>query len=168
MVKKRTKKIDAVKKAPEKKVNKSDAEILAAAKQLRKDAKDNQAALGALDGQQLVAQQRPGYVRRWARGTEQRLDQLKKKGYSFVLAEEKPGNVLTTDIGTAKSQIVGTDKNGGARRDYLMEIPEELYREDLKIKENKTQRLADAQKHVEHDVDELATPEGRSKIYQPF
>ena len=162
------KKIDTPKKTRKKKVNKSDAEILAAAKKTREEAKATQKSLGAIEGQQLVARKRDGFFPRWARGTEQRLDQLQKKGYSLVRAEEKPGAVLTTDIGTAKSQIVGTNKDGSARRDYLMEIPEEIYREDLKIKESRTQKLADAQKHVEHDADELATPEGRSKIYRPL
>lgn len=147
-----------------KKVDMSDEQILKAAKKRREAAKKEK---GPLEGQVLFAPSRPGFVRRWVQGSEQRLDQLTKKGYSLVKDAETEGQVLTSDLGTAKSQIVGTQKSGAARRDYLMEIPEELYLEDQKIKEQKTQQLADAHKHVEHDADELATPEGRSKIYQP-
>lgn len=151
-----------------KKVDMSDEAVLKRAKATRLAAKKHQDGLGALDGQRLVAKQRKGYIRRWVNGSEQRLDALLKKGYSFVKKNETAGSCLTTDIGSAKSQIVGQTAAGSARRDYLMEIPEELHAEDQKIKEQRVQTQANSYSGIERNVDELATKEGRSEIYKPL
>ncbi len=165
-IKKVIKKADAVKVEAVKTADRSDSQVLADARVRRKDAANIKGA--ALEGQVLNVPPKEGYVRRWVRGSEQRLDQLSKKGYSLVNSETNSSGSRSTDLGTSTSQIVGTAKDGGARRDYLMEIPEELYLEDLKIKEQKTRRLGETYSHVEHNADELATPEGRSKIYRPL
>lgn len=159
----KTKKIDD----PVKKID-SDKDILAQARQRREDASKEQKSIGALPGQRLVAAKIPGLESRWVNNTPGRVDAMLKRGYSFLKAKKETGSILTTDIGTAKSQIVGTAATGGALRAYLMVIPQELYRENQKIKEQRTQTQADAYKGIEHDSDKLATPEGRSAIYKPL
>jgi len=146
----------------------SDKDIVAMARQRREDARKEQESIGALPGQRLVAAKIPGFESRWVNDTPGRVDALLKKGYSFVKAKKETGSFLTTDTGTAKSQIVGTAATGGALRAYLMVIPQELWEENQKIKEQITQTQADAYKGIERDADKLATPEGRSEIYKPL
>lgn len=84
---------------------------------------------------------RPGMVQRWINSSPGRIDQAQLGGWSFVRDPEasKSGDKRqteneTTDIGTAMSRIVGEAYEGGGRRAYLMEIPEELYNEDQAVK----------------------------------
>lgn len=146
----------------------SDADIIAQARLRREAAREEQKSIGALPGQRLVAPRIEGFESRWVNDTPGRVDAMLKKGYSFLKAKKETGSILTTDTGTAKSQIVGTAATGGALRAYLMVIPKELWEENQKIKEQITQTQANAYKGIERDTDKLATPEGRSEIYKPL
>lgn len=143
----------------------ADAAIIAQARDRRRAKEEKRKELGALPGQKLVAEKRKGYVRRFVNGSPERLDTVFDKGYSLVSNSDTDG-VLTTDLGSAHSQIVGKNAAGGARRDYLVEIPEELYREGQKSKEKAVRTQASAVSRNERDARKLATPAGRAEIYE--
>lgn len=144
-----------------------DADILKAAKARRKKIEDKRKKLGALPGQKLFAEPIPGYRLRWVNGNTDRLDTLLNKGYSLVSNSRKNDCTLTTDLGTAKSQIVGTTKSGEPERHYLMAIPEEIYREDQITKEQVVVDRSAAVSRNERDTRKLATAAGKAELYEP-
>lgn len=91
----------------------------------------------------------PGFVARWFKGAPDRLEMAKRAGW-----EDAPAGLAekATDVGTRQSAVVGglTDDNQ-PRRDYLMMIPEEIYKEDQRRK----QELVDA---VEATIVRSGTP----------
>ncbi len=75
----------------------------------------------------LVAAHRPGYVRRFVNDWPGRLARANVAGYEHVIdenAEEDEGRA------SYRSEIVGVNEDGSPLKAYLMEIPEEYYRED--------------------------------------
>lgn len=106
---------------------------------VRRDARKAQSVrLGRLPGQKLVAPQRPGYHRHWANDVGSRLDDLQNKGYTFVTPSvDGDENIRSTDAGTRTSQAVDQKTGGGEITAYLMEIPEQWYRDDQQEKENR-------------------------------
>lgn len=150
----------------EKKID-ATADILKAAKKRRNQAEEKRKTLGALPGQKLFAEPIPGYRLRWVNGETKRLDTLLNKGYSLVSNSRKDDCTLTTDPGSAKSQIVGTTKSGEPERHYLMAIPEEIYREDQIIKEQVVVDRSAAISRNERDTHKLATAAGRAELYEP-
>jgi len=156
------KKVDTVKK----KINTS-ADILKAAKDRRNQAEKKRKALGALPGQKLFAEKMPGFELRWVSGNADRLDTLLNKGYSLVSNSRKDDCTLTTDLGSAKSQIVGKSSSGVPERHYLMAIPEEIYREDKITKEQVVLTQSETVKRNERDTHKMATAAGRAELYEP-
>jgi len=145
----------------------TDKTILLDARRRRKKQKDKLKSLGALPGQKLVAPNRQGVVRRWVNGDTMKLDDALNKGYSFVSNNENDSCILTTDLGSAKSQIVGKSPSGAPLRAYLMEIPEEMYREDQEVKEAITRKQSESFEYIERDTRKLATARGKAEIYEP-
>lgn len=85
----------------------------------------------------LSVPQRPGYVRRWVNDIDERIEMFKQAGYEIVADEAMP----IGDQASKDSQPLGATRRksvGRGRYAYLMEIPEDLYREDQlnKIKRN--------------------------------
>ena len=152
--------------APVKKID-ADSSIIRAAKARRKKVESKRKKLGALPGQKLFAEKIPGYNLRWVNGTAERLDTLLNKGYSLVSNSRKDDCTLTTDLGSTKSQIVGTAKSGEPERHYLMAIPEEIYREDQITKEQVVIDRSAAVSRNERDTRKLATPAGKAELYEP-
>lgn len=87
----------------------------------------------------LAVPEKPGYQRRWFKGTAGRIQQAQRAGYRFVDPEEVGTNNFdlggdakasgNTDLGNSRVSVVaGADGEGGqSLRMYLMEIPNELY-----------------------------------------
>lgn len=150
----------------EKKID-ANADILKAANLRRKKIEKKRKKLGALPGQKLFAEKIPGFELRWVNGNAARLDTLLNKGYSLVSNSRKDDCTLTTDLGSAKSQIVGTTKSGEPERHYLMAIPEEIYREDKITKEQVVVDRSVEVSRNERDTRKLATAVGKAELYEP-
>lgn len=71
--------------------------------------------------QRLAYADRAGYHRHWFNDEPGRLARALEAGYEHV----------KNDHGQTVSTVVGTARGGGALHAYLMEIPEEWYREDM-------------------------------------
>lgn len=69
--------------------------------------------------------QREGFHRHWFNDVPGRVDRAKEAGYEHVKGSDQR-NV---------SRIVGTAEGGGALTAFLMEIPEEWYKEDMDIEQ---------------------------------
>lgn len=95
---------------------------------------------GFLQGQQLLAAQRPGFVRRWVNDEKGKLDRRQDQGYTFVGegAANEPFEATSDDIGSRKSQRVGVTDDKQPLRAYLMEIPEDFYKQDQQEKARRT------------------------------
>lgn len=119
---------------------------------------------GALDGQNLFAPQREGFKRRWVNGNENRLATLQDKGYTFV--EDSNNVTASDDLGNRKSVLVGTNKDGTPRRDYLMETPEQFYAEDQQEKENSIRKTEQMVRNVQVGGDK-GLGNSRSTVYDP-
>jgi hypothetical protein len=74
----------------------------------------------------LKAPKRPGYVRRWFNDSPGRIERAREAGYELVMADD----------GKRVSHLGGKDDKGEPVMMYLMEIPEEYYREDQDAKRN--------------------------------
>ncbi len=79
---------------------------------------------------------RPGYVRRWVNDTEGRLMQAEQGGYQFATDQNLQIGAVDVDnenrdLGARISRVV--DKSTGQKA-YLMEIKEDFYAEDQKVK----------------------------------
>lgn len=88
--------------------------------------------------QKLAVPEKPGFHRRWMKGTAGRINQALRAGYTFVDPSEVGVNNFdlggdaktsgNTDLGDSRVSVVaGGDSEGQAMRMYLMEIPNELY-----------------------------------------
>lgn len=95
----------------------------------------------------LTAENREGYVRRWFNGKGNRLSRAQQAGYTFVEDDTFIGEGAesrNSDIGSAVSQIVGTNEDGSPLRAYLMEIRREWYEEDQAAKQAAIDEREDA------------------------
>jgi len=76
----------------------------------------------------LTAPKRPGFVRRFVNDKGDRIENFKAAGWTAVDAETSVG-----DPKAGKAQSIGSSANpdvGGGQRAVLMELPEEIYKED--------------------------------------
>ena len=74
--------------------------------------------------QKLATEQRDGFVRRWFNDEPGRIAQALGAGYTYV--DDSRGHMTF---------VVGKASAGGGLAAYLMEIPEEFYREDQEAKD---------------------------------
>jgi hypothetical protein len=70
--------------------------------------------------------QREGFHRHWFNDVPGRVDRAKEAGYEHVKSNE----------GKPVSRTVGTAEGGGALTAFLMEIPEEWYKQDMATEQN--------------------------------
>ncbi len=120
--------------------------------------------MGSLPGQTLIGGQKDGFVRRWVTNEAANLDRKLSKGYSFVDNDDAP----TTNIGSVKSHITGTQKSGETQLSFLMEIPEGFHTEDQQEKERQIARMQGDALNPEMDAPGLGSgPEGSTR-YDPF
>lgn len=151
-----------VQKLDEEKAANPDPDIdFEVAKERRLKHRREMAASGALPNQKLVAPRREGYVRRWVNDDGTRLEDLQDKGYSFV-EDTTSGDpdILSSDLGNRKSQIVGRKADGSPLTAYLMEQPSPFHEEDSQEKE--------ARRHeVERQIKKGAVSADGNPINQP-
>lgn len=89
--------------------------------------------------QKLTAPTREGKVRRWVNDNGGRVSMAEQGGYDFVaddgiqIGETAIGSG-NQDLGSRVSRVVGTKEDGSPLRAYLMEIDEDLYKEDQEAK----------------------------------
>lgn len=112
----------------------SQQETVETAKPVRKASRKERIPLGS-PRQKLSAPTVAGKVRRWVNDSGGRLPMAEQGGYDFVQDNgEKIGDTNigsgNQDMGSRISRIVGTKEDGSPLRAYLMEIDEDLYRED--------------------------------------
>lgn len=81
----------------------------------------------------LDAEAREGYHRLWVNDyPEGHLQQALDGGYQFTNAGENAGDdLLSHELGSMRSEIVGTKPDGSSMRGYLMEIKQEWHDEDM-------------------------------------
>lgn len=110
----------------------------------------------------LTVPERKGYVRRWVNDVEGRLQMAEQGGYQFVENQsfQVGGPDVSNenrDLGSRKSYVV--DKSTGMKA-YLMEIKEEYFREDQRIKMREVDEIDAAIKRgTLHDDDARYVPE---------
>ena len=80
--------------------------------------------------QRLQADVPLGMTGRWTNDTPGRIQRALEGGYEFISSD---GDVVQDRSG-CRSEIVGTGRDGGAMRAYLMAIPTVLYEEDQAAK----------------------------------
>lgn len=99
---------------------------------------------------QLAVPQRQGYTRRWINDDGKgRLQKAQEGGYNFV---DDPDLRVGEDDGGSRtdsrvSRVVGTKKDNTPLRAYLMEIPDEYFREDQASKQAELDEVDRAIKH---------------------
>ena len=112
--------------------------------------------LGVARARLAVADRDPNYEYRWMKGSADRLAAAENGGYEYVESPVKVGEGAkdgNTDMGSRVSQVVGHNTDGSPRRDYLMRIPKEFYREDQAAKQAEIDKVdaaikrGDAHKH---------------------
>lgn len=93
---------------------------------------------------------RPGFVRRIIVDRAGRLQDALNAGYQFVTEATLHGDAAPKDLTERESvdsrisRVVGTNEDGSPQRGYLMEIPEELYWEDQRAKQERIDRMESA------------------------
>ena len=96
----------------------------------------------------LLKEIHPGYRFRWVKDQSGRLTTMYNRGYDFVPYDSRLGigeesTDGNTDVGGRVSVIAGADassKEGGYRQ-FLMMIPEEIYSEIQKLKQEKNDEV---------------------------
>jgi len=106
--------------------------------------------------QKLAVPEIPGFHLHWMRGDPARLQQALRAGYTFVEDDEidlvnlgvadselESGN---TDLGSRISVLASSSPNelGNAERLYLMKLPEEYWRQDQALLEERSETFASA------------------------
>jgi len=93
----------------------------------------------SVDPKTMEEFKKKGLVPHWVNDVKSRVNDLQLRGYTFVNdptkeieAGEDSGN---SDIGSAVSKVVGTNKDGTPQRAYLMVQQKEFYEEDQMEKE---------------------------------
>ena len=107
----------------------------------------------------LSAPKREGFERRFVNDKGNRLADLQEIGYTFV---EDTG-IATHGPGTRVNRLAGTQESGAPLKTYLMEIPEEYYREDMQDKD-------EALREYDRAINEGRDPNGEvdpSTSYRP-
>jgi hypothetical protein len=110
--------------------------------------------------QRLQADVPTGMTGRWANDTPGRIQRALEGGYEFISSD---GEVVQ-DRNGCRSEIVGTGRDGGAMRAYLMAIPTLLYEEDQRAKAalNKERMTA-----IKRGEPSQAADQDRSAFYTP-
>jgi len=82
--------------------------------------RSNRKPFGTLE-QTMAYESRPGFHRHWFNDVKDRISRAQEAGYEHVTNKE----------GKNVQMVVGTAEGGGALQAFLMEIPEEWYKEDM-------------------------------------
>jgi hypothetical protein len=95
----------------------------------------------------LAYPDRPGFHRHWFNDTTGRIQRAQEAGYEHVIADGKP-----------MQKVVGTAEGGGPLVGFLMEIPEEWFREDMAAQQRE---IDDKEKAIKRG--ELESQEGDNR-----
>lgn len=87
--------------------------------------KRNRADLSSEAQLRLRAEKRPGFVRRWVNDADGRVQHF-QENLDYEIARNEKGEAIST--------LVGSDGKGSGMRAYLMETPEDWYRESQEEK----------------------------------
>lgn len=88
--------------------------------------------------QKLSYPAREGYHRHWFKDSlPGRIDDALAAGYEHV--KDKQGRIV--------ARVTGVSPGGGPETSYLMELPEELYRQDMAAQEAENDKLDNAIRH---------------------
>jgi hypothetical protein len=110
--------------------------------------------------QRLQADVPTGMTGRWTNDTPGRIQRALEGGYEFISSD---GEVVQDREG-CRSEIVGTGRDGGAMRAYLMAIPTVLYEEDQRAKADLNKERMTAIKRGEPSQ---VADQDRSAFYTP-
>ena len=110
--------------------------------------------------QRLQADVPSGMTGRWVNDVPGRIERALKGDYEFISSD---GEVVQNRKG-CRSEIVGTGRDGGAMKAYLMAIPTVFYEEDQAAKASKIKEVEDAIKSGEP---QQAATEDREQFYTP-
>lgn len=112
----------------------------------------------------LQARQRPGYVRRFVKDKPERIAQLQRLGYDFVVDSEEE---TTRKIqGARLGANLGMTREGPGTKGYLMEIPKERHEAIQELKSEGIQALESEMRTGHHGErpDDNRYPVGGIKI----
>ena len=116
--------------------------------------------------QRLHADVPSGMTGRWTNDTPGRIERARQGGYEFI---SNDGEVVQNREG-CRSEIVGTGRDGGAMRAFLMAIPTVLYEQDQAAKAALIKEGSDAiqrgkpQQAAAQDEDAFYTPSEGIKL----
>jgi len=129
---------------------------LTAAQRRAAEIRQGRKPFGSMD-QKLKYEQRAGFHRHWFNDEPGRINQAKEAGYEIVKDRE-------TDVPV--SRPVGTAKGGGVLMAFLMEIPEELWREDMALIQERADLVDSSIRRGKVAGDGL-TAADQGKFYEP-
>ncbi len=110
--------------------------------------------------QRLSARVPEGMTGRWVNDTPGRVQRAQEGDYQFIGDD---GEVVQDRAG-GRAEIVGTGRDGGAMRAYLMAIPTVLYEQDQAAKQAQIDKVDDA---IRRGLPQQANPKDRDAFYTP-
>ncbi len=110
--------------------------------------------------QRLDARVPKGMTGRWMNDTPGRIERAREGGYEFISSD---GEVIQTRDG-GRSEIVGTGRDGGAMRGYLMAIPTVLWEQDQAAKARKINEVDNA---IRSGEPQQAAAQDQGSFYTP-
>ncbi len=110
--------------------------------------------------QRLQAKVPPGMKGRWINDDPGRIERAREGGYEFISSD---GEVIQNREG-CRSEIVGASREGGAKRGFLMAIPQTLYDQDQRAK---AARIDDSEAAIKRGVPQEAAAQDRGAFYTP-
>ena len=110
--------------------------------------------------QRLQANVPTGMTGRWVNDTPGRIQRALEGYYEFISSD---GDVVQDREG-GRSEIVGTGRDGGAMRAYLMAIPTVYYDKDQAAKQSKIDEVEDA---IKRGTPQQAAAQDEGAFYTP-
>ena len=110
--------------------------------------------------QRLQADVPSGMTGRWMNDTPGRIQRAMEAGYEFISSD---GEVVQNREG-CRSEIVGTGRDGGAMKAFLMAIPTVLYEEDQAAKMSEVDKIDEA---IRRGAPQQAAAQDQGSFYTP-
>lgn len=110
--------------------------------------------------QRLQADVPSGMTGRWVNDVPGRIERAREAGYEFISSDSE----VVKDREGCRSEIVGTGRDGGAMRAFLMAIPTVYYEEDQAAKQSKIDKFEDA---IKSGAPQQAADQDQGAFYTP-
>ncbi len=110
--------------------------------------------------QRLQADVPSGMTGRWMNDIPGRIQRAMEAGYEFISSD---GEVVQTRDG-GRSEIVGTGRDGGAMKAFLMASPSAFYKEDQAAKMSEVDKIDDA---IRGGAPQQAAAQDQGAFYTP-